>query len=145
MSTCRLFAGSEPDSIKAQARKGSTGVDMSLTAALKFPGGVLGLIDCSFEQPFRCTYELVGTLGNITVPDAYLPPEVPTALLVSSSEHLSAGGSKTLTFDGRNQYACMVDAFAQGVFDGKLPDPAEDGVAQMKLLDAILADAMSGA
>ena len=43
-------------------------MDLSLTAQLTFPGGVLGLIDCSFEQPFRCVYELVGTKGAITVP-----------------------------------------------------------------------------
>ena len=141
VSTTRLFAESEPSSIKAHARRGPSGVDMSLTASLQFPGGVLGLVDCSFEQPFRCTYELVGTLGTLVVPDAYLPPEAPTALLTSSSEHLSSGGTRTLTFDGRDQYACMVDAFAQGIFDGKLPDPAEDGVAQMRVLDAILADA----
>ena len=42
---------------------GRPGVDLSLTAELKFPDGVLGLIDCSFEQPFRCSYELVGTRG----------------------------------------------------------------------------------
>src|SRR3954471_877627 len=65
VSTARLFAGSEPESIKAQARFGPSGVDMSLTANLRFPGGVLGLIDCSFEQPFRCVYELIGSRGVI--------------------------------------------------------------------------------
>ena len=41
---------------------------------LEFPGGVLAAVDCSFEQPFRCAYELVGSKGVIEVPDAYLPP-----------------------------------------------------------------------
>ena len=35
----------------------------------------------------------------------------------------------------------MVDAFAEGVAAGGLPDPAEDGLAQMRILDAILATA----
>ena len=56
------------------AHRGDTGVDLSLTAQLEFPGGVLATIDCSFEQPFRCSYELVGSRGVIEVPDAYLPP-----------------------------------------------------------------------
>jgi xylose dehydrogenase (NAD/NADP) len=134
VSTARLFAGSEPDSIRASARFGPTGVDLSLAASLRFPNGVLGLVDCSFEQPYRCLYELVGTRGVIEVPDAYLPPDRPTARLRTSDS------VEDLVFDGRNQYAGMVDAFAEGVADGgRLPAPAEDGLAQMKVLDAILA------
>ncbi len=74
VSTARLFAGSEPASLRSLAHNGPTGVDMTFTALLEFPGGVLATVDCSFEQPYRCTYELVGTRGVIEVPDAYLPP-----------------------------------------------------------------------
>ncbi len=134
VSTARLFAGAEPESISALAHFGPTDVDLSLTAQLGFPGGVVGLIDCSFEQPFRCSYELVGTKGAIEVPDAYLPPERPTAFLIAPD-----GSRRSLDFDGRHQYAAMVDAFTQGVAEGgRLPDPAEDGLAQMRVLDAIL-------
>jgi predicted dehydrogenase len=137
VSTARLFAGAEPESVRSLARFGPSGVDLSLTAALRFPGGVLGLIDCSFEQPFRCVYELVGTRGSIEVPDAYLPPAQPVARLRGTDR------DQDLVFDGRNQYAAMVDAFAAAVSDPAhhLPDPAEDGVAQMVVLDAILAAA----
>ena len=38
VSTARLFAGAEPESIRSLARFGPTGVDLSLTAELKFPG-----------------------------------------------------------------------------------------------------------
>jgi len=43
-------------------------------------------------------------------------------------------------FDGHNQYAEMVDAFSLAVADAehRLPDPAEDGLAQMTVLDTIL-------
>jgi hypothetical protein len=37
----------------------------------------------------------------------------------------------------------MVDAFAASVAAGKLVDPAEDGLNQMKALDAVLAAAKS--
>lgn len=135
LSTARLFAGSEPESVAAQARVGPSGVDLSLAASLRFPGGVLAQVDCSFEQPFRCLYELVGTLGTLTVPDAYLPPDSPRAVLIDPS------GPHDLTFDSLNQYAAMVDAFALAVSSGSLPDPAEDGLAQMRALDAIKASA----
>jgi predicted dehydrogenase len=134
VSTARLFAGAEPETAQAVARFGATGVDLSLTAVLRFPGGVLGQLDCSFEQPFRCVYELIGTRGILEVPDAYLPPARPTAHLKGND------AAQEFVFDGANQYAEMVDAFALAVADDqhRLPDPAEDGLAQMTVLDTIL-------
>ena len=137
VSTARLFARSEPESIRSRARFGPTGVDLSLTAELKFANGVLGLIDCSFEQPFRCTYEIVGTLGSIEVPDAYLPPETRSIARV-----IVDGKSRELEFENTNQYSAMVDAFGLGVASGgTLVHPSEDGLAQSEVLDAILAAA----
>jgi predicted dehydrogenase len=137
VSTAMLFAGSEPEAIHAMARLGKTGVDLTLTAELAFRDGVIGLLDCSFEQPFRCSFELVGTEGVIEVPSAYLPPEQPLAFLRTGD----SGERHELAFDGRDQYAAMVDAFAFAASNGQLADPAEDGLAQMLTLDAIRAGA----
>ncbi|MDX2038374.1 MAG: Gfo/Idh/MocA family oxidoreductase [Isosphaeraceae bacterium] len=138
VSTARLFAGAEPTTVDARARFGPTGTDASLVATLSFPRGILAVIDCSFEQPFRCSYELVGTKGSIEVPDAYLPPEKPLALITTES------GVETREFEGRNQYAAMVDAFARAVAEGgELSAPSETGLEQMRTLDAILASARS--
>lgn len=133
VSTTRLYAGAEPTRIQSQAHFGPSGVDLTLTAELTFPGNVLGLIDCSFEQPFRCMYELVGTRGVIEVPDAYLPPARPLAY-----KRGLEGPAEELSFDGRDQYAAMVDAFAASVAAGRLIEPAEDGLGTMKALDTIL-------
>ena len=138
VNTARLFARSEPDQIRVTAHVGESGVDLSMSIALQFPGDILASIDCSFEQPFRCQYELVGERGLIEIPDAYLPPESPTALLTTlNSDPLAGNSAKTLTFDGRNQYLAMVDLFARSVGEGKLVDSAEDGALQMQVLDAI--------
>jgi predicted dehydrogenase len=136
VNSARLYAGAEPEAVQAMARFGSTGVDLSLAATLRFPGGVIGMLDCSFEQPPRCTYELVGTRGVIEVPDAYLPPARPTARLRGTGTE----PAEELVFDGRNQFAAMVDAFARAAADDehRLPAPAENGLAQMAVLDAIL-------
>lgn len=137
VSTARLFAGSEPIDVRASAHFGPTGVDLSLAAVLRFPGDVLASIECSFEQPFRCVYELVGTKGSIDVPLAYLPPDRPVARVFDIEGRLVTEHE----FDGRNQYACMVDAFHAAIATGRLTGPAEDGVAQMRTLDAVLASA----
>ena len=148
VNTARLFAAGEPTGISAIARTGETGVDLSLTAQMQFASGTLAVVDCSFEQPFRCFYELVGTGGVIEVPDAYLPPPVqPIARLrtIKPGSVSSDGDSpgQTLTFEAVNQYAAMVDSFAASVAAGELKPPAEDGLAQMQALDQIIAAASS--
>ena len=144
VSTARLYAGSEPDRCRAAAHFGPTGVDLTLAAVMEFPGGVLGSIDCSFEQPFRCKYELVGTKGLIEVPNAYLPPATKPSALLSSIGAAPDSGSgtdsiQTLEFEATDQYAAMVDAFGRSVSNGQIEDPAEDGLAQMIVLDRLLA------
>jgi predicted dehydrogenase len=134
VSTVRLFAGQEPEGIRGHARFSDRGVDMTLAATLKFPSGVIGVVDCSFEQPFRCVYEIVGTTGSVIVPDAYLPGEAPTARFFDADGKLV----EEVVYDGRNQYACMVDVFAEGVRAGTLLAPAEDGLAQMNAIDRVL-------
>jgi predicted dehydrogenase len=134
VSTVRLFAGAEPVEIEGRARFSDRGVDLSLGATLKCNNGVLGVIDCSFEQPFRCFYELVGSTGYIEVPAAYLPDESPIARQFDADGKLV----EQLTFDGRNQYACMVDNFAASVESGSLIAPSEDGLSQMIAIDGVL-------
>jgi D-xylose 1-dehydrogenase (NADP+, D-xylono-1,5-lactone-forming) len=141
VNTCRLYAGCEPARVRASGRFAKNGVDLSVTALLDFPNGVLGTIDCSFEAPFRCEYELVGTEGAIRVPDAFLPGTDPVARWLRGGSNVGAGGDETLHFPGTNQYACMVDSLARSIKAGRLEAPAEDGVAQMRVLDAILTDA----
>lgn len=142
VNTARLFTRSEPIAVRSRAHFGPTGVDLSLTAELEFKNGILGLIDCSFEQPYRCCYELVGTDGIIDVPDAYLPPRQPVAFLRAgepNSEANAGAPTENLHFLGANQYAEMVDAFAESIFEpSDLPLAAENGLAQMNALDAIL-------
>jgi predicted dehydrogenase len=144
VSTARLFAGNEPVATTAFAHFGKTGVDLTLAPALQFAGGLLATIDCSFEQPFRCAYELVGTRGVIDVPDAYLPPAdgKPAArirTIGAASDSGAEGDSATvMEFDPINQYGAMVDCFARSVQAGRLVDHAEDGLAQMQVLDALL-------
>jgi D-xylose 1-dehydrogenase (NADP+, D-xylono-1,5-lactone-forming) len=143
VSAARLFAGAEPMSFGAIAHPGPTGVDLSFTALLEFPGGVLASVDCSFEQPFRCACELVGTRGVVDVPDTYLPPAVglPTARLrtigSASDSGAASDDARTLEFEPVDQYAAMVDAFARSVASGTPVDPAEDGLAQMIALDRL--------
>ena len=148
VSTARLYAACEPAKTAAMAHLGPTGVDLSFTAQLQFPTGVLATVDCSFEQPFRCSYELVGSRGVIEVPDGYLPPaDRPVANLRTIGSAADAGNSadqsRTLEFEPIDQYAAMVDSFADSVAAGRLVHPMEDGLAQMQILERLIAQACS--
>jgi predicted dehydrogenase len=147
LNAARLFTAEEPNRFRTFARTGPSGVDMSLTTLLEFPSGVLAVIDCSFEQPFRCCYELSGTRGMIEVPLAYLPPAgvKPTATItrIDGEDHADSRPqeSKVLEFEQADQYAAMVDLFARSLSAGTLLEPAEDGLAQMTALEQIRAAA----
>ena len=113
----------------------AVGVDLSLDRGAPFPGGVLGPIDCSFEQPFRCVYELVGTRGVIEVPDAYLPPARPTARL--PERRLDRGLRFRRPRTSTPRWSTPLP-WRWPTAEHRLPDPAEDGLAQMAVLDALL-------
>jgi predicted dehydrogenase len=132
VNACRLLCGSEPARVTASARWWPTGVDMTLAATLEFPGGAIGQIDCSFEAPFRCRYEVVGTTGVIEVPDAFLPGETPEIFL-----HRAAACDRIAAPPG-NQYSDMVDHFCSALLGGRpLAPPAEDGLLNMRVLHEI--------
>ena len=125
-------------------------MDLTLTASLRFPRGILASIDCSFEQPFRCVYELVGTRGVIEVPDAYLPPAVGSPIARLRTLGLAFRLGRRYATSSRPWSLPRPTSMPRWSTPSlaRLPpaacfDPAEDGLAQMKVLDAILASARS--
>ena len=135
VDTARLFAGAEPLSVHATGHFGETGVEMTLVGELEFPLGVLAQVDCSFESAYRCQYELIGSQGTLSVPEAFLPPERPKIILEAKDQ------TEELPCPGTNQYAAMVDHFCLSIRAGRLLPPAEDGVANMRVLDALAGSA----
>src|SRR5690606_22236681 len=70
----RLITGEEPVEVKATASIHPThDVDITAAGTLKFASGVIANFDCSFEQPFKEHYEVVGTKGSIFVKHAFRP------------------------------------------------------------------------
>jgi xylose dehydrogenase (NAD/NADP) len=131
VNAARLFARSQPVEVMGWTRRHETGADMTSGILMRFPGGVLGLIDCSFECPYRNRLEVVGTKGAIEFPGGVLPQ--PTSELLfrhgDATEHLS--------FPIADQYAEQVKAFCDAIRRGSLPEPAEDGLANMQVMEEI--------
>jgi len=150
----RHFTGAEPADVYARAhfyepqpgsgpppgcgpqRGSGIGVDMTMQIALAFPGGVLANIDCSFESPFRCHAELVGTGGMLILPRAFLPREEAELLLYRDTDRETP--PETITFPASNQYAEQLTDFCASIAAASLHPPAEDGLANMRVLERAL-------
>lgn len=132
----RLFTAAEPIEFMAHAKRWTTGVDMTTSLALRFPGDVMLLADASFECPFRCRIELVGTKACLELPDGVLPaPQASLLIRRPGPDGLSQ--IETVTFPAAQQYAEQVKAFCASIAAGKLLAPCEDGLANMHALDAV--------
>ena len=146
LSSMRFLLGEEPDGGKAFARIPPGGVDEMLTAALSFPSGVVAHFDCGFRAQKTNFYDIRGTEGRIRVEDSYTPDaDVETTIhywqskFDGSAFHNSYEEIKFLPVD---QYTLMAEDFADAILNNRPPQfPAQDAVAQLKVIDRLLADA----
>lgn len=136
INAARLFTGTEPIECLARARRWTSGVDMTTGMALRFAGDVLLLADASFECPFRCRIELVGTRATAELPDGVLPA-VEADLILRRPSPDGHSQTETIRFPPAQQYAEQVKAFCASVAAGRLLPPCEDGLANMRALDAV--------
>ena len=137
VNASRFFAGTEPSGIHGSARFNSRGADTSMQIALNFGGQTLANIDCSFEAPYRCHVELVGTEGTISLPNAFVPPLEGATLNIRRGTD-STALPETMTFEPANQYAEQVNDFCDSIAAGSLLAPAETGVANMRVVEHAL-------
>lgn len=131
INAARLFTGEEPNEVYARCVRSKTKVDMSTAVTLCFPSGAMAQLDCSFECPPRTRLEVVGTKAAVEIPGGVLP-ETTCELFLRSG-----GITQTFRFPLADQYANQVDIFCRSIAAGELIEPAEDGLANMKVLDEV--------
>lgn len=139
VNASRFFAAAEPAAVNGRGRFNSRGADTTLAIGIRFPSRVLANIDCSFEAPFRCEVELVGTRGSLTLPDAFLPP--PEARLLFREGTAPEKQAETILFSPANQYVEQVNDFCASIAAGRLLAPGEDGVHNMRVIETALRQA----
>jgi xylose dehydrogenase (NAD/NADP) len=71
VSGCRTLAGAEPERAFAELVPGGHGVDVSLSATLRFPGDVLAHFDCGLVYPGGSLLAAVGTKGSFALTDPW--------------------------------------------------------------------------
>jgi predicted dehydrogenase len=140
VNTSRMIAAQEPFEVQAYPNWGPTGVDEQMVANLRFASGLLAQFDCALTLSHRESYQIVGSEGVLDVPVAFVPGTNETVI------RQTQGGKETLhRFAGDDEYRLMVEHFAQCVLTDQQPRyPPADGIANMRIIDALYRSARTG-
>ena len=140
----RMLFDDEPSRVEASiSRDPATGVDIVTAGQLEFETGA-ATFTCSTRCESDQRVHIYGTRGRISIGIPFnIPPDRATTVSVT------AGGSpptdpatETLTFDAADQYRIEAERFAAAVLgDDPVPIPAADGVANMEVVERLIAAA----
>jgi len=67
MSFAQYVFGGLPEEVSGLQWLGDTGVDETFVGQMRYPGGGLAQVACSFRTPFHIHVEIIGTLGRINL------------------------------------------------------------------------------
>lgn len=114
-------------------------IDEAYAVTMRFPQERVGQFTVSFGAYDRANYQVIGTNGLLTLDNAY--EHSSEMRLHVTSEH----GSKTRTFQRRDQVAAELEYFARCIREDRDPEPSGwEGLADVRILQAILASARFG-
>jgi len=134
ISISRFLFGSEPKRACAVMDfDPKMKIDRFVSAVLEFKDGAAN-ISCSTQQRFHQFAEIMGTKGRIRIDFPFTPaPEVPAKIIIQTDSN-----TEEISFDICDQYTIQGDLFSRAILeDTEVPTPLEDGIANMKVIDAI--------
>lgn len=136
ISAARLILEQEPvaATVHALLSPEHDGVDMMASGLMEFPDAVALTFDCGMWAAGRNTLEVLGTLGRIEVPFAFLGDAAFT-VVVGRDRRIE-------TFPVLNPYSLQADDIGRSIlYDEPLSFPPADAIRNMDALDAALASA----
>lgn len=115
ISFARAVVGAAPIEVFGWQVTGPTGVDLTFTGQLRFPGDVYAQVDGSFRSALRMVMEFVGDAGRITLTNAFKPD-------ADSRAYVWRGDvMEVLTFPARELYLGEVEDMADAILLGGPP------------------------
>ena len=133
ISIARLVLGAEPVSVFAAAHADpATGIDMTASALLEFPGGRFGHCEASFESQVQSRLLVVGSEGALGLDRAFSAKDFGVAIDI-----VRGGARETVPIPQADMFLLMVDDFDEAVL-GRAPlrFPASDAWHNMRAIDA---------
>jgi len=141
INVARFLLNAEPIAVHAQWDFDETyGVDATTLAILTFPHHRFASFTCSMLMHRTQQYEARGTEGTITVPTAFVPGDLdPHVYLHTRTER------EERIIPRVDQYQRQVEHFTQCILhDTPLRYPAENGLANMKVIERVRQAAVAG-
>ena len=146
MVTARYVFEDEPRRVFAAIRRDTaTGADCLVSAILDFPAGQAGFT-CSTELAVQQHMAFFGSHGRIELADPFAQaPDREARILIGGDRGIWDDAVEEYeTFEPLNMYTNQVEEFSAAVRGGELEFPLEDGLANMRVLDALLRSGKSG-
>ncbi len=143
VNAARMLFGEEPEWVSAQADyRDAFEVEVAMAGILGFSDRRMAIFDCGFRAAGQGSYTAGGTKGSIDVASAFVPdPKNGDVSLVFSS----AAGRREERIAAVDQYMLEAEAFADALTTGAaLPCEPEDGVANLRVIDALHRSAAAG-
>ncbi|HEY2465497.1 MAG TPA: Gfo/Idh/MocA family oxidoreductase [Steroidobacteraceae bacterium] len=145
--TARYIFGAEPvRAVALMERDANPGVDTLTGGLLEFPGGGQLAFNCAFRAAVYQRVTILGTEGRIDMPLPFTPAkDFACRITIDGGKSLDGSTAEYEDFPAVDQYALQCDA-AAAVFLGEIPQefPIEDGIATMRVIDAMYRSAASG-
>jgi D-xylose 1-dehydrogenase (NADP+, D-xylono-1,5-lactone-forming) len=137
VSALRLLCG-EPERVSGEAVAGGAGVDARFAALLRFPGDVLGVIDCGLDVHARSELEICGTQGRIVLADPWHAID-PTIVVERGFER------EVIAIEPADSYALELDDMAAAIAGERAPRLGrEDAMGQARTIEALYRSAAEG-
>ena len=133
VSAMRLLLG-EPERVSAEAVTAGpgVGVDGRMVAVLRFPGDVLGSLECAFDTVPRGVLEVVGLEGTLLSEDPW-HGWTPALTRIAPD-----GTREAIPVEAVNPYALEVDDLSRAIEDGIPPRLGRaDAVGQARTIEAL--------
>ena len=138
VNVSRWMFGRAPVSVSGSSLRSAE----EFRGVLDFGGGGSALILSSLSQPYRHHVRLLGTEGDITVPEAFVLRSDDVTVIHTDAD----GRDEAHVVGGVDEYQLEVEDFADCVLSGRAPAVVSnaDTLANMRTIDALYASAASG-
>jgi D-xylose 1-dehydrogenase (NADP+, D-xylono-1,5-lactone-forming) len=138
VSGSRFVTGAEPERVSAESVIGGKGVDIALSATLRFPDDVLAQFDCGLSVGHRHELEAIGEEGSLFLADPWHGRS--PGIRLTRGEEVEA-----IEIADANPYSHQLENFARAARGEERPRLGlEDALAQARTIEALYASAEAG-
>lgn len=129
--------GVQPATVAVQCER-SGGVDMNLSALLKYESGLIGIVHCGLNAHRRVYSEIIGTLGVLEIPDTFFDN---TGVLT-----LTTGETRReIPVEETDRYRLEVEDFADAILQRRAPQFAlAETLRNAGVMDRLFAASQAG-